>query len=100
MALGTLTMNIKTDTSVIQPLYDKLEAAICGLPKDKKQIINQAFESLLNNGQLLDEVSTVEPDGTPKGSKQLIITFYPTERFLAFARAVFNRDFDSLGNQG
>ena len=91
-----LTLKLKTDTSVIQPLYDKLDARISKLNPELSKRVSEAFELLLDSGDLLFEITTVECDLGATGAKQLLVTFYPTDCFLMFARAVLTGDFDSL----
>ncbi|MER2493385.1 hypothetical protein [Catenovulum sediminis] len=91
-----LNLNIKADTSVIQPLLNKLELRISALEPVLFKRVGEAFELLLNSGDLFFQITTVEHDSSTAGAGELLVTFYPSDRFLVFARAVFAGEFDSL----
>jgi len=92
----TLTMNLKADTSVIQPLFDKIDKAVSKLEPQLSKRVSEAFELLLNSGDLLFEICTVEPNDSVASTSQLLVTFYPTNSFLMLARAVITGNLDSL----
>lgn len=92
----TLNFSIKADTSVIQPLLNKLEARVSTLEPELFKRVGEAFELLLDGGNLFLQITTVEHDGGTAAATQLLVTFYPSDRFLVFARAVLTGDFDSL----
>ncbi|AZZ98779.1 hypothetical protein [Pseudoalteromonas sp. R3] len=92
----SLTMKVKADTTVIQPLIDKLRLAISKFEPGLSERFSEAFELLLNSGNLFFEICTVEQNRGATDAAELLVTLYPTDRFLMFARAVFAGDLDSL----
>jgi hypothetical protein len=92
----TTSIKLKADMSVVQPLYDRLNQHISKLEPELLKRTSEAFELLFNSGKLLFEITTVQSNSSSAGTRELLVTFYPTDCLLVFARTVFTGDFDSL----
>ena len=91
-----IEMKISVDMSVIQPLIDRLEGCISQLPPSLKKRSKEAFQLLFNSGKLFSEMTTVQSDHRGAGTRNLLVTFYPTDCFLVFSRTIFAWNIDGL----
>lgn len=98
--VSTLNLQIITDTSNISPLLDQIKSRIEDYSAVERSCLKKAFKLLLDSGDLFSEITTLQVDGDSTSASNLLVTFYPTDSFLVFFRAVLAGDIETLNNGG
>lgn len=94
--LSSCSVVIEADTTVIQPLIERVLDAIKALPSSLFEHARDAFKLLLDSGDFFERVTCIKPNGGTTRTSNLLVTFYPSNSFLMFSRAIFTGQVDSL----